>query len=616
MKIFKTLGARTFAMAIMTLLLAVCLSTLINNASANLTYDTIVQDESHIYYIDVTSYTTIDISVDWGYSTNDIDIYLYDASVIEVASSTQTDTISETISHYPISTGTYAIYVLGYDITGTESYSITCNFYATRDTGGGTTTASADIYESDNDWLSSTTLSDGITQTHSIHNGGLDVDWYSFTLYDNNDVTITTSGLSGDTEIALYDSTGVPSTYLTSDDDGGSGSFSSLTRYDLPAGTYYIELIEHGMDAEIPSYDIDLSLSSSLGLDLGLFSFDDYLCLFIFLIIFIVLIAGISSSRKKRKKKKLERKRQQQYQAQQAQHRGRQQSQQPRQRAPQQQYQTQQQPQYQQPAQQTQYQQPYVPPPAQYQDSGKVQDEREQQKRGDDRRAKAEMEKLEAEKQTLIQEERKEQILRENRERQEATRKAREEREGQERMDAEKRADDKRYYQEERERRARQVEEKSQRTETETQNVMGMLHSQEGSDMPPPPPAPAQAPAPHTPPPPPDPELLKILNDACDLIIPTYLDPDATAEIIIDIKNNSNMDLESIEVNFSDMQKYFEIQDTLVFPGVRRGMTLREDVKFKPKYNEGSFPVIIEIVSGGARLKEEYTIKVGGTEIY
>ena len=76
------------------------------------------------------------------------------------------------------------------------------------------------------------------------------------------------------------------------------------------------------------------------------------------------------------------------------------------------------------------------------------------------------------------------------------------------------------------------------------------------------------------------------------------------------------MDLESIEVNFSDMQKYFEIQDTLVFPGVRRGMTLREDVKFKPKYNEGTFPVIIEIISGGARLKEEYTIKVGGTEIY
>ncbi len=643
MRTSQILGTRAFAMAITSLLLVGCISIILftDNASANTASGYIYPDEYVIYYIDVDTYTSINITVSWTSSSNDIDLFLYDPSSALISSSEQAGTTNENISHYPSTTGTHALYIYGYSIATSEYYTLTSNFLATLYTGGSTpATASADTYEPDDLWTSATALSPGITQTHSIHNNGQDVDWFSFTTYEPNDVTIATSGLSGDTEIALYDSVGVPTSYLASDDDGGSGSFSSITSYDLPAGTYYIELIEHGMDADIASYNIDLTISPSLGSNLGgLLSFDDYLCMFIFLIFFIVLIAGISSARKKRKKKKLERQRQKQYQAQQAQqqqYRGRQQTQyqqprqsqqryqQPQQRPPQQPQQ-----QYPVPQQQPQYQpqfqqQPTVPVMTPTQGPG--------QKREDDRRAKEErerQEKMEAEKQARLHRERKEQILRENRERQEATRRAREERERQERMDAEKRESDRRHYQEIRESRARQVEDVSDGVEGDSINLVGMLHTRDGSDVPPPPPTPepiqaptivpgghGQAPAPLPPPPPPDPELLKILDEACDLVIPTYLDPGATSEIIIDIKNNTSMDLESIEVNFSDMQKYFEIQDTLVFPGVRRGMTLREDVKFKPKYNEGTFPVIIEIISGGARLKEEYTIKVGGTEIY
>ena len=176
------------------------------NTSANTVSGYIYPDEYVIYYIDVDTYTTLDITVSWSTFSNDIDLYLYDPSSTLVASSEQTNTSSESISYYPSTTGTYALYIYGYSIASSEYYTLTSNFFASLDSGGGgATTVSADTYETDDTWSSATTISPGITQSHSIHNGGLDTDWYTFTIYDANDATITTSGLSGDTEIYFYD---------------------------------------------------------------------------------------------------------------------------------------------------------------------------------------------------------------------------------------------------------------------------------------------------------------------------------------------------------------------------------------------------------------------------
>ena len=98
--------------------------------------------------------------------------------------------------------------------------------------------------------------------------------------------------------------------------------------------------------------------------------------------------------------------------------------------------------------------------------------------------------------------------------------------------------------------------------------------------------------------------------------MPTYLDSQSTEEIVVIIENDSGIDLGNVVVDLSDLQKYFDIQDKMEFPGIRKGMTLREDIKFRPKYDEGSFPVVVTIRSGDSKMLLNYTIKVGGTEIY
>ena len=60
-----------------------------------------------------------------------------------------------------------------------------------------------------------------IPQTHSICPAG-DEDWMTFTLTSDSEVTLTTSGPSGDTRMWLYDSSLVE---IEFDDNSGTGSF-------------------------------------------------------------------------------------------------------------------------------------------------------------------------------------------------------------------------------------------------------------------------------------------------------------------------------------------------------------------------------------------------------
>jgi hypothetical protein len=120
------------------------------------------------------------------------------------------------------------------------------------------TVVAPDAYESDNTYLTAKVITSGVVQLHSIHVSG-DRDWVKFVVAQNSSVNINTSGLSGDSVIYLYDSTGVPLTYLATADDGGIGYFSDLT-VSLGAGTYYVA-VEGYMGSTIPLYYLQVTIN-------------------------------------------------------------------------------------------------------------------------------------------------------------------------------------------------------------------------------------------------------------------------------------------------------------------------------------------------------------------
>ncbi len=107
------------------------------------------------------------------------------------------------------------------------------------------------------------------TQTHSICPVG-DEDWMTFTLTSPSEVTLTTSGPSGDTRMWLYDSNLIQIEY---NDNSGTDNFSMIDRVcgtdELPAGTYYVMIDEYGDNDVIDSYDITLTVTECpLALDI------------------------------------------------------------------------------------------------------------------------------------------------------------------------------------------------------------------------------------------------------------------------------------------------------------------------------------------------------------
>jgi PKD repeat protein len=116
-----------------------------------------------------------------------------------------------------------------------------------------------DTYEPDNSWTNASQISlDGV-QTHSISDGGTDVDWAMFSMNQTSEVVIGTSGSSGDTVIYLYNVSGVPTSPMAADDNSAPGNWSQIA-CTLGPGTYYLEVVEAGMNQEIPSYSLQVRL--------------------------------------------------------------------------------------------------------------------------------------------------------------------------------------------------------------------------------------------------------------------------------------------------------------------------------------------------------------------
>ena len=139
----------------------------------------------------------------------------------------------------------------GIEITAINSSATASTFdlYLAGETG--------DSYEPDNSSTETTPLFHGSSQTHSIYPAA-DEDWYSFTLDSTSDITITTSGLSGDTRLWLYNS---EVNLIDYDDNSGEGSFSQLDKINVAPGNYFIKIDEFGNDDVISSYTIELQIT-------------------------------------------------------------------------------------------------------------------------------------------------------------------------------------------------------------------------------------------------------------------------------------------------------------------------------------------------------------------
>ena len=123
-----------------------------------------------------------------------------------------------------------------------------------------TARAPPDSYESDDTAAQATTLLAGTPQDHSISPAG-DVDWYVFVLTTGSEVVLETSGPTGDTVMTLYQSDGT--TQITSDDDGGFGAWSRITRA-LSAGTYTVHIRDWGSPDEILAYTMSLTATPTI----------------------------------------------------------------------------------------------------------------------------------------------------------------------------------------------------------------------------------------------------------------------------------------------------------------------------------------------------------------
>ena len=114
-----------------------------------------------------------------------------------------------------------------------------------------------DSYEEDGTCGEAKMISPEEQQMHNIV-PAYESDWVMFILSQAGDVTLETSGPSGDTVIYLYGSD--CTTLIDWDDDDGAGYFSLITKGGLAAGTYYLNIVSY-YGTEIDPYYLNYSPS-------------------------------------------------------------------------------------------------------------------------------------------------------------------------------------------------------------------------------------------------------------------------------------------------------------------------------------------------------------------
>jgi hypothetical protein len=113
-----------------------------------------------------------------------------------------------------------------------------------------------------------------------------------------------------------------------------------------------------------------------------------------------------------------------------------------------------------------------------------------------------------------------------------------------------------------------------------------------------------------------DEETSKFLSKAVSLNVPEFMDSNTMSEILVVLNNTSTTTLTDLSLDTSQLEEDFEVTGTVAVKTLSPGKALEQRIKIKPRYEKGTFPVKIIIMAKGARVTREYSIKVGGTEIY
>ncbi len=180
--------------------------------------------------------------------------------------------IDRTCAADPLPAGTYFVGIGSYNnadnpIEITDAYDL--DYTLVQACGGGC--APDDSFEPDNSSVEASTIADGVTQAHKMC-PATDEDWATFTLAAESEVTLETSGASGDTTMRLYDNTGTLVEYRD-DINFPDNLFSFIDRTcaadPLPAGTYFVGIGSYNNDdnpIEITdAYDLDYTLVQACG---------------------------------------------------------------------------------------------------------------------------------------------------------------------------------------------------------------------------------------------------------------------------------------------------------------------------------------------------------------
>ena len=113
-----------------------------------------------------------------------------------------------------------------------------------------------------------------------------------------------------------------------------------------------------------------------------------------------------------------------------------------------------------------------------------------------------------------------------------------------------------------------------------------------------------------------DDNLIKDIDSSIRLEVPSFIETSTMAEIIVDMKNNTHKMITGIQVDLSNLEEYFMIEGEAKVNTLAPGMELESRINIKPKFEKGVFPIKIKITGSGTTIEKQYTIKVGGTEIY
>lgn len=175
----------------------------------------------------------------------DADLELLDASQASLGSSTNTGTLTDTVTYTAAGAGTFYVHVI--PVAAAATYTMTLTFTPAGGGDGNDTFATAQA------------VAPG-SSTPGVISSASDDDWYAFTTAAAGSITISLSGLSGDANLALVDST-----QAVLGSSANAGTATETVTYAAPsAGTFYVHVIPQAAGA---SYTMAVVFTPTAGGD-------------------------------------------------------------------------------------------------------------------------------------------------------------------------------------------------------------------------------------------------------------------------------------------------------------------------------------------------------------